>query len=561
MRRVISLAAVAALSACAATAAGRDGESSDSTAYADFLIGRVATLRDDHAAATDRYFAALSRAPATPELLGGALHSALAGGDVRRAELAARMAKGSGADFAMARIVRAVDAIEGRRFAQARMELHELDGDGLDMLIGRLLSIWAKAGERRTDEAVAELSQISSDWPQISGLIDYQRAMTLDVAGRRDGAREAYAAARASRVLLAPSAVRETDLLARMGRRAEAAALYGDGYAMEPDIARALAAAAAPGRPVARSALTVARGAAIGIYGLGAIVVEEGDYDRGLGMLTLALMLDPDLDAARLKFADAQREIGRMQTARAALDAIAPTSPYAETARVSAAWILRHEDRGDEAVALARATAESGGRLSRVAYGDLLRSLDRWEEADAAYTSIIDGLDPPKASDWFLFFARGAAREGMGRWELTEADMRRALELSPDQPEALNFLGYGWIDRGVHLDEGLALIQRAAELRPQSGHIIDSLGWAYFRLGDFERALEFLDRAVELEPADATLNDHLGDVYWRLGRRVEARYQWNRALAMRPADDQRATIEKKVASGLAPLEQAASAAR
>jgi Flp pilus assembly protein TadD len=149
----------------------------------------------------------------------------------------------------------------------------------------------------------------------------------------------------------------------------------------------------------------------------------------------------------------------------------------------------------------------------------------------------------------------------MGRWELTEADMRRALELSPDQPEALNFLGYGWIDRGVHLDEGLALIQRAAELRPQSGHIIDSLGWAYFRVGDFERALEFLDRAVELEPADATLNDHLGDVYWRLGRRVEARYQWNRALAMRPTDDQRATIEKKVASGLAPLEQAASAAR
>jgi tetratricopeptide (TPR) repeat protein len=272
-------------------------------------------------------------------------------------------------------------------------------------------------------------------------------------------------------------------------------------------------------------------------------------------------MLDPQLDAARLRLGQGQGDLGRSEAARAAFDAIAPDSPYAETARVASAWVLRREDRGDDAIAAARAAAAAGGRLAKVSLGDLLRSMDRWEEADAAYTEIIDSLNPAQGSDWFVYFARGAARERMGRWDLAEADARRALELAPDQPEALNFLGYGWVDRGERIEEGLALIQRAVSLRPQSGHIVDSLGWAYFRMGDFTQALEHLERAVELEPADATLNDHLGDAFWRLGRRVEARYQWNRALSLQPGPTERTAIENKLARGLPPLEPSASAAR
>ena len=142
--------------------------------------------------------------------------------------------------------------------------------------------------------------------------------------------------------------------------------------------------------------------------------------------------------------------------------------------------------------------------------------------------------------NWRLHFARGAARERLGRHGEAEADFERALELSPEQPDVLNYLGYMWVDRGEQLAGRPGHDPARGRARPNSGAIIDSLGWAYYRLGEYARALDHLEAAVALEPADATLNDHLGDLYWRLGRRTEARFQWRRALALEPdngADD------------------------
>ena len=247
--------------------------------------------------------------------------------------------------------------------------------------------------------------------------------------------------------------------------------------------------------------------------------------------------------------------------ARAALGRIAPTSPYAETARASAAWLLRAEGRNAEAIAAAQANARSGGRLARTTAADLYRATERWPEAEAAYSALIASFPTPGPGEWSLFFSRGAVRAQTNRWAEAEADFRRALELSPDQPEVMNYLGYGLIDRGENLTEGLELVQRAVLLRPQSGHIVDSLGWAYFRLGQYDTALEFLERAVELSPGDVTLNDHLGDALWRVGRRIEARYQWRRALSLSPTAEERTRLELKVAQGLPPVEPAATAAR
>jgi Flp pilus assembly protein TadD len=122
----------------------------------------------------------------------------------------------------------------------------------------------------------------------------------------------------------------------------------------------------------------------------------------------------------------------------------------------------------------------------------------------------------------------------------------------------MNYLGYSWVDRGEHMQEGLAMIQRAVALRPDSAAVIDSLGWAYYRMRDYPRAVENLEHAVELDSGDPTLNDHLGDVYWRVGRRTEARYQWQRALSFNPDDP--APIQQKLERGLPaePTERAAN---
>jgi Flp pilus assembly protein TadD len=185
----------------------------------------------------------------------------------------------------------------------------------------------------------------------------------------------------------------------------------------------------------------------------------------------------------------------------------------------------------------------------------MYRGADRFAEAEPIYSELI----AERPNEWRSYFSRGAARERLGRWPEAEADFQRALELSPDQPDVLNYLGYSWVDRGEHLQEGLAMIRRAAELRPMSGAIIDSLGWAYYRLGDYPQAVDWLEAAVRLEPADPTLNDHLGDVYWRLDRRIEARFQWQRALTLDP--DNADALRTKIENGLAAAPPPQSATR
>ena len=101
----------------------------------------------------------------------------------------------------------------------------------------------------------------------------------------------------------------------------------------------------------------------------------------------------------------------------------------------------------------------------------------------------------------------------------------------------LNYLGYSWVDMGMNLDQAKGMLNRAVELRPNDGFVVDSLGWVYFRLGEYQNAVEQLERAVELEPGDPVINEHLGDAYWRVGREREARFQWRRALSLEPEAD------------------------
>jgi tetratricopeptide (TPR) repeat protein len=519
--------------------------------YADHLVGRLANLRRDHTAAADRYFAALRRQPGDEALLDGAVIASLASGDVDRARQAARMAPREDAP-AYAHLVRAADHMAAGRNGAAASELAHAEGGAAEELAGRMMMVWAQTANGRVDAVIADLAPLASIRPY-GGLFAYQQAMAFDHAGRNQEAIAAYATAAEGGMFLPPAVERHADLLARAGRRDEAlAVLDHDANRSNPALAAARARLIA-GQPVESQRITSARGAAVGLYGLAAIFQQESDATNALAVLTLALMLDPDLDAAHLMFAQVQSGLGHADQARAALARIPATSPYASSARVMDAWTLVDEGRNDEALAVARAAGEAGDPRARRVLADMYRNLERYEEAEPIYTELIEATP----DDWRLYFSRGAARERLGRWPDAESDFRRALEISPEQPEVMNYLGYSWIDRGEHLQEGLAMIQRAVELRPHSGAIIDSLGWAYYRLGDYAQALEHLEHAVELEPADPTLNDHLGDVYWRLGRRIEARFQWQRALTLEP--DNNAEIEVKLERGL-PAEPPAQAA-
>jgi Flp pilus assembly protein TadD len=267
----------------------------------------------------------------------------------------------------------------------------------------------------------------------------------------------------------------------------------------------------------------------------------------------------PDFPLAQLLVAEIYEDQRHTADALALYRGIDPKSPLGWTARLRAVAALDALDRTDEAASeLRRMAAERPDDPDPlVELGDIMRARNRFADAVPAYDAAITRVGEVKPQHWRLYYSRAAALERSGQWPRAEVDLKRALELQPDQPLVLNYLGYSWIDRGENLDEGLRMVKRAVELRPNDGYIVDSLGWAYYRLGDFAHAAQFLEKAIELLPEDPTVNDHLGDAYWQEGRVVEARYQWQRALQFKPEADLVKAIETKLDRGIAKLPAAA----
>jgi tetratricopeptide (TPR) repeat protein len=295
-----------------------------------------------------------------------------------------------------------------------------------------------------------------------------------------------------------------------------------------------------------------ATGMADALASLAAAFDEQRAQAQALVLARLASYLAPgEADTALLI---ARLNLRQENAAEAALvlDDVDPDSLYAWEARLLRAQTLAAMEREDEAVALLEAmAAERPERIDAlVAQGDTLRRQERYAEAERAYDRALQRVPEVTVGHWPLLYARGITRERTDRWPEAEADLQAALELEPDQPLVLNYLGYSWVDQGMNLEEAEAMLRRAVDLRPDDGYIVDSLGWAYYRLGRYDDAVRYLERAVELRPQDPVINDHLGDAYWRVGRYREARFQWERALTFEPETEEVAQIERKLEHGL-----------
>jgi Flp pilus assembly protein TadD len=289
------------------------------------------------------------------------------------------------------------------------------------------------------------------------------------------------------------------------------------------------------------------------LFDLASVVNQPETTDLALLYDRCALDLRPHLAVAQLLLADILSGEDKPQESLAILTEIPASSRYSWSARLRMAANLETLGRIDEAVAELRAMAakEPDRASAEIQLGDLLRGQKRFSEAASAYTEAIRRLKAAgTAPHWALYYSRGIAFERSGQWTLAEADLEHALELKPDQPLVLNYLGYSWIDRGEKLKRGLQMIEKAVALRPEDGYIVDSLGWAHYRLGDYSAAIEYLEKALELVPDDPTINDHLGDAYWKSGRTIEARYQWRQALQFKPDKEDVKPIEAKLEGGL-----------
>jgi Flp pilus assembly protein TadD len=306
------------------------------------------------------------------------------------------------------------------------------------------------------------------------------------------------------------------------------------------------------GKKLAPMIDTPQAGAAEVLYGLGSALGRRGGEDLGLIYLQLALYLVPQHPLALLSLGDLYEAMKKPELANKVYERVPLSSPLQRNAQIQLALNLDTLEKTDEAKASLEKliTANPGDIEAIMALGNILRGRKQFAECGDVYSKGVDTIAKPEKSNWVIYYFRGICLERAKQWPKAEADLKKSLELFPDQPHVLNYLGYSWIDQGTNLDEGMRMIKRAVEQRADDGYIVDSLGWAYYRLGNVEEAVKQLERAVELKPEDPTINDHLGDAYWRVGRVLEARFQWSHARDLKPEPEDLAKIQDKLKNGM-----------
>lgn len=553
----LSLLAAAALLAASpvaaqATPSARPGD------WGAYLAARQAAVRLDTAAAADFMARALAADPDSPELVAGAMLAALADGrDLQAVQLARRQAA-TGQPSLAASLILLAEEVRSGRFTEAGRRAAALPRQSAGPILSPVLAAWAAAGEGDPARGF-EILQPLAEGARLKGFYAINAALLADRAGRHDEAAQLVAAARQEQ-LPGILVLRLAEIAAGRGDPADAGGIeaeLGEG-ADDSGIVQGRLAGAPPPVPDA------AAGIAETFFMLAALVRAQDSAEFTLLLTRLALMVRPSHAGALLLLADALDTDDRHEAAAAALGHIRESDPLWPLARLRAALLMDRAGATDQALDTLRKLAEALPERPQpwARMGDILRGRKRYAEAADAYTQALARLPQPRAPrTWAVLFARAMALERTQQWDRAEADLKAALALAPDQPYVLNYLAYTWVDRGEHLDQGKAMLERAVELAPNDGQIIDSLGWALFRLGDFPGAVARLERAVELAAADPVINDHLGDAYWRVGRRAEARFQWQRALAAKPEPELAGAIEKKLAEGLPDLPATPSATR
>jgi tetratricopeptide (TPR) repeat protein len=524
------------------------------TTSGSYLAARHASVERDASSAAAFYRSALRTDPKNNELLDRAFISSLADGDIDEAVKLADRILAQDKNNRVARLVIGVRDLKQKKYATAQANINQSIRGPITDLVATLLSAWATYGAGDTKTAVANIDKLTGpEWYPI--FKDMHSGLILELAGR-----EKEAGVRVERAYkLEDSMLRVADDYARWLSRnkdsASAAAIYeafDKKLPRHPLVQEGLRETKA-GKKLPPLVDSPQSGAAEALYGIGASLTRRGGEDLALVYLQLALYLAPNHPMALLSLADLYESVKKPQMAIKIYERMPASSPLRRNAQIQLAINLDAAERSDEAIKILKnITAEDPKDLEALmALGNVERGRKKFADCAQSYSRGIDALPPTTDKNtWIYYYYRGICEERSKQWSKAEADMRKALELQPEQPHVLNYLGYSWIDQGINLDEGMKMIKRAVEQRPDDGYIVDSLGWAHYRIGNYEDAVKNLERAIDLKPEDPTINDHLGDAYWRVGRTLEAKFQWAHARDLKPEPEDLPKIEAKIENGL-----------
>jgi tetratricopeptide (TPR) repeat protein len=523
----------------------------------NYLAARVAEYEHDTLAASTFFRESLRSDPQNVDLVQRAFVAALANGDMVESFVLAQKVLARDPRNSSARLALGVRDLKLKSYAAARKELSAGVAGKQRDLTAVLLSAWSQIGSGDVKKALALVDSLNE--PSFGVFRDFHAGLMLDAAGRSEEANKRLAAAYAND----KATLRLVDAYARnlsqLGKADEAKAVYEAFDKIQPrhPMVQAALADLAAGKKLEPMVRDASGGAAevlygLGAYGLGAAGARQGDEIAAIIFLRLALALQPDHVLALDTLGEAYGRLKQYEAAIEVYDQTPESSPMRANADIHVALLLDALGKSDEAnKRLKGIVAEhpnSAEALSALA--DLERSRKNFVDSADAYTRVLGLTGPGEKTQWAIYYFRGVDYERAKQWDKAEADFKKALELYPEQPLVLNYLGYSWVDQGLHLDEAFKMLRRAVELQPEDGYIVDSLAWAHYKLGHYDEAVKLLERAIELKPGDPVINDHLGDAYWRVGRKLDAQFQWNHARDLNPDPEELPKILGKIEKGL-----------
>jgi len=550
-----TLLAVAALAAPPMVASGQAAQQATQieTLAGDYLAAAIAGADHDAQSASKYYRRALALDKSNPELIERAFASMLAAGEVEDSFPYATKLLARGQHNTLARLTLALKAIKAGDFREARELLSRFGGSDSSDVTALALTAWTEAGLGHSKKALAILAKLKGA-ESIGAYRAYHSALIEDLAGQVDDARKTYKEAQDQE----PTSLRLVDARARFEARAgdvvEAKRLIGDFSRSAPrnPVIKATGVEIEKGAATPRLITNAQQGAAEALFGLAATSGRDGEDFAAILYLRLALYLDPENAVAAVTLGEVYERGKHYDQAISVYSAVPKASPLRQSTDLQIGLDLVAQEKYDEATAHMRKIVERhpDDLEAYAALGDALRADKKFEEAVEAYSKAIELSGPPAKENWLLYYDRGICLERAKQWPKAEADLKLALSLYPEQPLILNYLGYSWVDQGVNIDEGFKMLRRAVDLRPKDGYIVDSLGWAFYRMGRYDDAVHTLEKAIELKPNDPTINNHLGDAYWHVGRKLEATFQWAHARDMQPDPEDLPSILKKIETGM-----------
>ncbi|MBZ6379903.1 hypothetical protein B5C34_13820 [Pacificimonas flava] len=554
MLRIMHRIALAATAALALFSPAQATALVEERGLSEYVRGRHAATNGDLERARGLFENALGFAPSDEPLLEATFEAAILSGDEALAAGAAERLGRIGQHDSAVGTVLFVDALKRGNWARAAEHVDRLGTAGFGSFIAPVLEAWMFAARGDEDRALERLTSGEDSSLPSSYTAEHRGHLAMMERRLRDAA-EAYLELLGeddagqnwrARILLA-------EAYQRAGREDYAAETL-EAALDAPDVLRARA-RLAEGKSIDEVPRSPKQAISQLLVRLAADLSRNRNVPLALAFARTAGWADPGNARSFLLSSQLLARAEQYEEALKAAEAIRDDAIYDSLSRAQTASILTALERHEEALAmLEKAAAEpDADAQAYILLGEAYQAAERHDDAVTALRTALTSDISNEDVAWQVWFLVGAAEEQRGDFAAAEDALRQSLAVSPDEAATLNYLGYMLLDRNEKVAEAMGMIERAHELQPANGHITDSLGWAEYRRGEYQKAVETLEKAVSSVPGDPTINDHLGDAYWQVGRRLEARFRWRAALDADPTPEQRALIEDKLSFGMTRL--------